>query len=501
MDISIIGKIVPILAVVITIVLVISLVWKKAPQDKAIVITGLKKRVISGKGGIVIPFFEQQDKISLENMKVEVRTNESLDSNGVPLSVDGIAIVKVKSDDDSVLKAVEQFNTGNLDKTIANIKETVQDVLEGKLREIVSKMTVEEIYSDREQFANGVETVAKGDIEKMGLEIKAFTIRDISDTNGYLIAMGAKQIAEVKKNASIAQAEAHKEEMIKTAEAKKLGQEAQLKADTQIAEAQKEKELKIQSFKEQEKKALAKADLAYEVEENVVRKEVIAAKKDAELLEEQRATEIAEQNGKKREMELAATVQKNAEAKKYAEVKQAEADRFAKEEGARADAERIRITGLAEADAIRYKGQAQADAMKAEAEAMKEKANAFKEYGEAAIVQIIMEKLPELAKNIADPLSKTDKMVIIDNGGQGGASKLTKNVTSIMSEMPEIVESLTGIDVMDLIKNLGKKGSDTTIDSSKIDFSKLDFSGVDLSTLGIKNKDSNIDDEDKGTEL
>lgn len=235
----------------------ISMVWKKAPQDKAIVITGLKKRVISGKGGIVIPFFEQIDRISLENMKVEVKTNESLDANGVPLNTDEVAIIKVKSDEKSVLQAVEQFNNGSLNNTINIIKETVQDVLEGKLREIVSKMTVEEIYSNREKFANEVETVAKNDIENMGLEIKAFTIRDITDSNGYLQALGVKQIAEVKKNASIAQ-----------------------------AEAQKEKELKVQGFKEQEKKAQAKADLAYAVEENKVQKEVIDAKKNVELLEE-----------------------------------------------------------------------------------------------------------------------------------------------------------------------------------------------------------------------
>lgn len=450
-------------------VALISMVWKKAPQDKAMVITGLKKRVISGKGGIVIPFFEQIDRISLENMKVEVKTNESLDANGVPLNTDGVAIIKVKSDEKSVLQAVEQFNNGSLNNTINIIKETVQDVLEGKLREIVSKMTVEEIYSNREKFANEVETVAKNDIENMGLEIKAFTIRDITDSNGYLQALGAKQIAEVKKNASIAQAEAQKEQMIRTAQAKKVGQEAQLKADTEIAEAQKEKELKVQGFKEQEKKAQAKADLAYAVEENKVQKEVIDAKKNVELLEEQRQTEIAEQQAKKREMELAATIIKEAEAAKSAAHQKAEAERFQFEQAAMAEAERIRIIGEAEADAIKRKGEATATAMKAEAEAMKERAEAYKSYEEAAVLQMIIEKLPELAKNVAEPLSKTEKMVIIDNGGQGGASKVTKNVTNMMAEMPEVVESLTGVNIMEMIKTLGKNKKSKGIKVPKVE--------------------------------
>lgn len=132
----------------------IAMIWKKAPQDKAIVVTGLKKRVISGAGGVVIPIFEQVDRISLENMKVEIKTFGSLDSNGVPIDTDGVAIIKVKSDKECILQAVEQFNTGKEKETIIVIKGTVQDVLEGKLREIISKMSIEEIYKDREMFAN-----------------------------------------------------------------------------------------------------------------------------------------------------------------------------------------------------------------------------------------------------------------------------------------------------------------------------------------------------------
>lgn len=441
---------------VLIVIILILIMWKKAPQDKAIVVTGLKRRVISGRGGFVIPFFEQTDRISLENMKVEVKTHESLDKNGVPIDTDGVAIIKVKSSSDGVLLAMEQFNTGKERGTIEVIRGTVQDVLEGKLREIVSKMSIEEIYKDREMFANEVENVAKSDLEKMGLEIKTFTIRDIDDTKGYLTALGVKQIAEVKKNAAIAEAEAKREEMQKTAEAKRLGTEAQIKADTEIARATKDKELKVQAYKEEEKRAQAKADFAYEVEKNTVQKQVIETLKNAQLFEEQRQTEIAEQQARKKEMELDATIKKVAEAEKYKEEKEADAQRYKLIKQAEAEAESIRIKGMAEADAIRLKGQATADAMKAEAEAMKEKAEAYKMYGEAAVVQMLADKLPEVAKYVSEPIGRTEKMVIIDNGGQGGASKVTKNITNIISEIPEVINSLTGINIIDLVKKMSE---------------------------------------------
>ena len=317
-------------------------------------------------------------------------------------------------------------------------------------------MTIEEIYKDREMFANEVENVAKADLDKMGLEIKTFTIRDIDDTKGYLTALGAKQIAEVKKNAAIAEAEAERDRMQKTSEAKRLGTEAQLKAETEIALAKKEKELRVQAYKEEEQKAQAKADYAYEVEQNIVKKSVIEALKNTQLFEEQRQTEIAMQQAIKQEKELEATVKKVAEAQKYKEQQEADAQRYAIIKNAEAEAESIRIKGAAEAEATRVKGQALAEAMKAEAEAMREKAEAYKQYGEAAIVQMIVEKLPDIAKNIADPLSQTEKMVIIDNGGGHGAAKVTQNVTKMISEVPEVVESLTGINLIDLISSLQK---------------------------------------------
>ncbi|NLC44849.1 MAG: flotillin family protein [Clostridiales bacterium] len=460
---------VTIIGIIAAIIVLILIMWKKAPQDKAIIVTGLKKRVIQGRGGLVIPFLEQTDRISLENIKVEVRTSDSLDRNGVPISADGVAIIKVNSDYESVLSAVEQFNTGNEKGTIVNIKETSQDVLEGKLREIISKMSVEEIYRDREKFANEVEEVAKADFNKMGIEFKTFTIRDIDDKEGYLIALGAKQIAVVKKDAAIAEAEAEREKKQKTAEAFRLGKEAELLAETQVASAEKEKVLKLQEYRLSEDKAKARADLAYDIEKNIIRKDVIEAEKRAELFEEQQQTVIAEQQAIKTEKELEATVRKQAEAEKFRAEKESEASKFQKVQQAEAEAESIKIKGNAEAEAIRQKGIASADAMKAEAEAMKEKAEAYRMYGEAAVLEMIISRLPEIAHNISEPLSKLDKMVVIDNGGQGGASKVTRNVTNILSELPEVVDALTGIDLKEVLGKFMNKDTENIEDTEKID--------------------------------
>ncbi|HHY81310.1 MAG TPA: flotillin family protein [Clostridiales bacterium] len=458
--------------IIVVVILLILIMWKKAPQDKAIIVTGLKRRVIQGRGGLVIPFLEQTDRISLENIKVEVRTSDSLDRNGVPISADGVAIIKVKSDFESVLSAVEQFNTGNEKGTIENIKATSQDVLEGKLREIISKMSVEEIYRDREKFANEVEEVATADFNKMGLEFKTFTIRDIDDREGYLKALGARQIAEVKKDAAIAEAEADREKREKTAEAFRLGKEAELRAETMVASAEKEKMLKLQEYKVAQDKAKAKADLAYDIEKNIIRKEVIEAEKNAELFEEERLTVIAEQQAIKKEKELEAAIKKQAEAEKYRAEKEAEAYKFQKIQQAEAEAEAIKIKGDAEAEAIRAKGLAAADAMKAEAEAMKLKAEAYKLYGEAAVLEMIVSRLPEIARSISEPLAKLDKIVVIDNGGQGGASKITRNVTSILSELPEVVEALTGIDLKEALTKFMNK------DNEKIDPKQIMESAV-----------------------
>ncbi len=466
-----------IIAVILVMILLISTMWKRVPQDKALVITGMKKRVISGGGGFVVPLLERADKISLENMKFDVRTDGARTEQGVDIRADGVAVIKVKSDKESILSATEQFNTGKEAQTIEVIKDTSKDVLEGKLREIISKMTVEEIYKDREKFASQVQEVAAVALAGMGLELKAFTIRDISDKNGYLEALGKPRIAEVKKNASIAEAEAVKETQIKTSESERMGAEARILAETQVAAATNEKELKVQSYSEEQETSKEKADLAYEIEKNRVAKEVTETAMMVEITKKEKETEVQTQEAIRRERELLATVNKQADAEKYKAEKLADAEKYKAEklaeakrysqlQEAEAASQAIKIKAEAEAEAIRIKGEAEASSIlakgNAEAETMEKKAEAYKLYNEAAVAQMIIEKLPEIANAVAQPLAKTEKIVIVDQAGKAdgqstGAAKVTGYVTDIVSQLPETIEAMTGINFMDALK--GKMGT------------------------------------------
>lgn len=331
-------------------------------------------------------------------------------------------------------------------------------------------MTVEEIYKDREKFASQVQEVAAVALAGMGLELKAFTIRDISDKNGYLEALGIPRIAEVKKNAAIAEAEALKETQIKTSESERMGAEAKILADTQVAAANKEKELKVQAYREEQETAKAKADLAYEIEKNRVAKEVTETAMLVEITKKEKETEIQSQEAIRRERELLATVNKQADAEQYKAQKLADADKYKAEkladakkyaelQEAEAASQAIKIKAEAEAEAIRIKGEAEAASIRAkgeaEAETMEKKAEAYKLYNEAAVAQMIIEKLPEIANAVAQPLTKTEKIVIVDNGNNhngGGAAKVTGYVTDIVSQLPETIEAMTGINFMDTIK-------------------------------------------------
>ncbi len=450
-----------IVGVLFLLVLGILSTWKRVSQDKALVVTGLKKRVISGGGGIVVPLLERTDRISLENMKIEVRTDGALTEQGVDIKADGVAVIKVKSDRESILSAVEQFNTGVEKRTIEVIKDTAKDVLEGKLREIISKMSVEEIYKDREKFASQVQEVAAVDLADMGLEIKAFTIRDISDDNGYLDALGKKRIAEVKRDADIAEAEATKETKVKTAQANREGEAARLLSETQIAEASRDKELKVQAYRRDQETSKAMADLAYEIEASKVQQGVEKEKMQIQIVRKQKEIELAEQEALRKERELEANVRKLAEAEKYATEKTAEASKYGEIQKALAEAEAIKAVGMARAEARRAEGMAEVEIIretgKAEAEAMHKKAEAFKQYNEAAVTQMIIEKLPEIARAVAEPLSKTEKIVIVDsgNGQNKGAAKVTDYVTNIMASLPETVKTLTGVNLTDLFTKAG----------------------------------------------
>jgi len=462
-----------VLAVIFVVIFCILAMWKRVPQNKAAVITGRKKRVISGSGGIVWPVLERYDVISLENIKIPVEIKSAISSQGVAISVRSVSVVKIKSDHESIYSAFEQFYRGNAKTTSDEISTQANYILVGKLREIIAKMTVEEIYRDKDKFSSEVQENAARDLAEMGLEIKAFTVMDLGDSNGYLEALGRKQIAEVKKDADIAEADARRETTVKTAEATRLGEAARLQAETQIAEAAKEKELNVQAFRQEAEAAKAQADLAYEIQANKVRKEVTDTEMQVELLRKQRETELAEQEAIRKERELAATVHKAADADKYRREKEAEATKYEQIARAQAEAEAIKLDGASKAEAVKMQGLAQADVISqqglaeaeaikakglAEAEAMHKKAEAFKQYNDAAVSQMVIERLPEIAKNVAEPLSRTEKIVVIDsgNGEGGGASKVSGYVTDIIAKLPVTVEALTGVNLVDKLKSFAE---------------------------------------------
>lgn len=454
---------IPALIIVVLFILLFTFIsmYKKVPQDKALVVTGFRgRRVITGGGGVVVPMLERTDVISLENMQIDIRIDGALTSQGVGIVADGVAVVKVKSDKDSILSAAEQFNTSKgLDYMLGIIAKTTQQVLEGKLREIVSRMTVEEIYKDRETFASHVQGVAATELQNMGLELKVLTIKDISDKNGYLEALGKPRIAEVKRDAQIAEANATKETKIKTAEANREGEAARIQAETQIAEAIRDKELKVQSYNKDQQTAKADADLAYDIKSNIVKQEVAETAMQVQIIQKQKEIELAEQEALRREKELEATIKKQADAENYQAAKVADASKYREVASAEARAKAIEMEGEAKAKAKRAEGMAEVEIIRAkgeaEAAAMAKKAEAFKMYNDAAVTQMIIEKLPDIAQAIASPLAKTEKIVIVDNGNGGeakGAAKVSGYVTDIISQLPETVEALTGMNVLDLLK-------------------------------------------------
>jgi flotillin len=383
----------------------------------------------------------------------------------VPVKVDGVAQIKVKGDDISIATAAEQF----LSKAVDDIKNIATQTLEGHLRAILGTMTVEDIYQNRDAFASKVQEVAAGDMANMGLGIVSFTIRDIRDNQGYLDALGKPRIAQVKRDAQIAQAEADRDATIRSAQAVQAGQEAKFAADTKIAEAQRNYQTNVAQYQAAVNQRKAEADLAYDLQKFKTGQLVKAEEVQVAIIEKQKQIELQQQEIMRKQRELEANVQKPADAERYKVETLANARKFQLETEAAGSASAAKATGFASADVARATGVAEAEAQKAKglaqaaiieaqgkatAEAMRVKAESFKQYNEAAVVEMIIRILPEVAGKISEPLSKTEKMVIINSGNGangGGASKLTGDVTQIVAQLPPVIESLTGIKLEQLL--------------------------------------------------
>ncbi len=432
--------------------------------DGKLVIRGF--RVVKGGGTFIMPVVEKADILSLELLTIDVQTPEVYTSKGVPVKVDGVAQIKVKGDDVSIATAAEQF----LSKATDDIKSIAMQTLEGHLRAILGTMTVEEIYQNRDAFASKVQEVAAGDMANMGLSIVSFTIRDIRDTQGYLDALGKPRIAQVKRDAQIAQAEADRDAAIRTAQASQAGQEAKFAADSKIAEAQRDYQMNVADYNAAVNQKKAQSELAYDLQKFKTNQLVKAEEVQVAIVEKQKQIELQQQEILRRQRELEASVQKPADAERYKVETLASARKFQLETEAAGAAAATKATGFAQAEVVKVTGSAEGDANKARglaeaavieaqglatAEAMRKKAESFKEYNQAAIIQLIVDALPEIAGQISAPLAKTEKMVIISGGGPGGgASKLTGDVTTILSQLPPVLESLTGVKFEKLLEQV-----------------------------------------------
>src|SRR6516165_434809 len=456
--------------------------YTKVGPNQVLVISGRKHRVIDpdgnfndvgfrvvkGGGTFVIPVIEKVDVLSLELLTIDVQQEQDVyTSKGVPVRVDGVAQIKVKGDDISIATASEQF----LSKGTDEIKNIATQTLEGHLRAILGTMTVEEIYQNRDAFASKVQEVAAGDMANMGLQIVSFTIRDIRDKQGYLDALGKPRIAQVKRDAQIAQAEADRDAMIKSSQATQAGQEAKFQADTKIAEAQRDYQSNVAQYQAAVNQRKAEADLAYDLQKYKTGQLVKAEEVQVTIVEKQKQIELQQQEIMRKQRELEATVQKPADAERYKVETLANARKFQLETEAAGSASAAKATGFASADVAKATGLAEAEANKARglaqaaiieaqgaatAEAMKLKADSFKQYNEAAVIEMIVRVMPEVAGKVCEPLSKTEKMVIINsgNGNGGGASKLTGDVTQIVAQLPPVIESLTGIKFEKLLEQV-----------------------------------------------
>ncbi len=443
------------IVIFIFVLLIVAIVYamrvKKVPPNLVLVVSGrthkrvnpktgkpeaVGYRLVKGGRAFIWPIVERVDVLSLELMTIEVTIQDVYTSQGVPVTLDGVAQIKIASNDVAIATAAERF----LFKTRQEIMDVAHETLAGHLRAIVGALTVEEIYRDRDAFAQRVQEVSAGDLANMGLGIDSFVIKDIQDSWGYLEALGRPRTAEVKRDAVVAENAART-------------REAESERSFNIQKAEYDKEVARQR---------AEADLAYNLQQNITNQTVRQEEIQVEVVAKSKQIEVQQQEALRKERELEATVRKPAEAEQYRIETLAKAKKFQVETEAGGDAAAIRQRGEAEADAIRAKGIAEAEVARAkgiaEAQAMEKKAEAWRQYNQAAIIQQLIDALPQVASAIAQPLAKTDRIVVISNGDShntgAGAAKVTADITSIIAQVPAAIEALTGVDLVSAISKL-----------------------------------------------
>jgi flotillin len=471
--------------VVVLLVQTVGRLFRKVGPNQALIVYGTGgTQVITGGAKFVIPLYQRAQDFSLELMSFDVAPSQDLyTTQGVAVNVEAVTQIKVRSDNESIKTAAEQF----LSKSQSDRENLIRLVMEGHLRGIVGQLTVEDLVKDPENVGGKMLKTVTPDMEKMGLEVISFTIKDVRDKNDYITNMGRPQIAEIKKQADIAAALALRDTDIQRANAmreaavaKSMADQERVKAETESlalqAESQRNLALKKAAFDAEVKKQQATADKAYDIQANITQQQVITEAVRVTEVEKNAQIKVQQAEIQRRELELQATVLKSAEAERRRIETVAEAERqrilleaqgqaeankargFADAEANRArglaDAEVIRARGLAEAEVIRAKGEAEADAMKV-------KAAAFHEYNQAAVLDKLLTGMPEIVRAIAEPLSKVDKVTIVStgssngtNGGSLGASRLTGDIVNMVAQVPALFELLSGTRLSDLMSRV-----------------------------------------------
>jgi flotillin len=437
---------------------VMASLYRKAGPHEALIVYGFRgTRIIKGRATVIFPMIENFRQLSLELMSFDVAPQQDLyTKQGVAVTVEAVAQIKVKSDPESIQTAAEQFLT----KTDAAREGLIRLVMEGHLRGIIGQLSVEQIVKEPEMVGDRMRATCAEDMNKMGLEVISFTIKEVRDKNEYITNMGRPDIARVKRDAEIASAEAERDTAIKRADAIRAAAVAKAKADQERvqaetlslaaqAEAQRDLDIKKAQYLETVKRQQAQADKAYEIQANIMQQQVAAEAVKIQQIEKEQQVKVQEAEIARREKELIATVLKSAEIERQRVEVLAEATKRKLMTEAAGAAAATRLQGEADAEIILKKGEA-------EAKAMNVKAEAYQEWNQAAVVDKLITGLPEVVKALASPLSNIDKITIVSTGDAdaAGMNKVTNDMAKIAAQIPVLFETLSGMKMSELLSKV-----------------------------------------------
>lgn len=454
--VSVLPVAIPVVLGVILLVVLFAQGYVKAAPDKAIIISGLRKepRVLIGKAGVRVPFFERLDRLDLALIPIDVKTSSEVPTaDYINIRIDSNVNIRIGKTEEFLQKAATHF----LNLNTESIGRVAREVLEGNMREIVGQMKLEEMVGDRQKFAEMVKDNAAPDLAAMGLEIVSFNVQNFVDANGVIENLGVDNVVRIQKNAAISRAQSERDIAIEKAKAAQEANDAKAQAQEQIAERNAQLETKQADLKKSVDTQKAQADAAMQIEAEKQRQLRDVAATNADIARAEREAELKQKEIELKEYELTAVVRKKADADKYAAEKDAEADLIRRQKDAEAKAYEIEQearAAKAKADADRYSAEQKAAGIQlvgeAEALAIEKKAEAQKKMGEASIIEMYFNALPQVVANAAAPLTNVDKITMY---GEGNSAKLAGDVMKTADQIMNAVEEATGLNVQQIISS------------------------------------------------